>query len=128
MDEGRGPAQTAFKMCIDADMERNMVVASKMEHVNNCEKYEIKRNGSTVSVDSDCVFDRVKVTSRTVMTGDFANSFTVDIDSTTVPPDARQTVAIKRTIKQSGTYIGTDCGDVQPGEAVTSDGKKVLVQ
>lgn len=128
MDEGRGPTQTAFKMCVEADMERNMVMASMIEHKSNCAKYEINRKDGAVHVESDCVFDRVKVTSHTVMTGDFAKNFGVQIESTTVPPDTRQTIAIKRTIKQSGTYVGAECGDLKPGEAVTSDGKKVLVQ
>jgi len=29
---------------------------------------------------------------------------------------------------QNGKYLGGDCGDLKPGEAMAADGTKVLVQ
>lgn len=128
MDEGQGPRTSEITMCIDADMERNTVVASVLEHRQNCARYDIKRGDGEVIVEADCTFNRARVTSTTRMSGDFKSAFAVKIESATIPPDTRMSQPIKRTIEQSGRYLGTDCGDLQPGEAKGTDGRKVLVQ
>jgi hypothetical protein len=37
-------------------------------------------------------------------------------------------VSVKRTITQDGTYLGESCGDLRAGEAMGSDGHKIMVQ
>lgn len=129
MDEGRGPREHLIRMCIEADMERNTVQANIIEHLESCKKYDVKR-GDVTTIDADCKFNGADVTSFTEMRGDFAKSFEVQIKSTTVPPMSTggQTVPIKRTITQIGTYVGEACGDLKPGEAAGSDGKGYMVQ
>lgn len=129
MDEGNGPRTSSLKMCIDAEMERNTVMASIMEHRQTCSRYEIRKDAESIVVDADCGYDRAKVSSVTRMTGDFENSFKVDIATTTTrASEGEQSVPIRRSIVQTGTYLGSDCGDLQPGEAVGGDGRKVMVQ
>jgi hypothetical protein len=62
------------------------------------------------------------------MKGDFQTAFQIKIESTTTPPAQGQSRPVKRTITQTGSYLGADCGELQPGEAVTADGTKMLVQ
>jgi hypothetical protein len=62
------------------------------------------------------------------MTGDFETSLSVNIDSTTSGDHNGQTVAVKRTITQTGKYLGASCGDLAGGEAKGADGSKVMVQ
>lgn len=129
MDEGGGPRDHTLRMCIEADMERNTVQATIIEHLENCEKYDIKR-GDVTTIDAVCKFNGADVRSYTEMRGDFAKTFEVKIMSTTVPPmtTQSQSVAIKRSITQEGTYLNDSCGDLMPGEAAGPDGKKVMVQ
>jgi hypothetical protein len=62
------------------------------------------------------------------MSGDFETAFKVTINSTTSGEQDGQSVTVKRTIVQDGKYLGESCGDLKAGEAMGSDGKKIMVQ
>lgn len=130
MDEGRGPREQSMKLCIDAEMEANTVKASLAEHKQNCEKYEIKRDGGRTVVNMVCTFNGRHVESLTEMEGDFSKSFNIKISSTTADTreSTQQTITVKRIILQDGTYLGESCGELRGGEALAADGTKVMVQ
>jgi hypothetical protein len=128
MDEGFGPREQMLTMCIDADMERNTASASKQEHAKSCSLYEIKKSGDGTVVDAKCQFEGRNVESRTEMSGDFQRAFKILITSTTSGSERGQSIVVKRTITQEGKYLGEDCGGLQAGEAMGSDGHKVMVQ
>jgi hypothetical protein len=128
MDEGLGPKNQTMKICIDADMERTTVQSSNEEHAQQCSSYEVKKEGEATIVDMSCQFASRHVKSRTEMTGDFQSTLNVKIESTTSGDHNGQSVSVKRTITQTGTYLGASCGDLVGGEAVGPDGTKVLVQ
>jgi Protein of unknown function (DUF3617) len=128
MDEGRGPREQVLTMCIDADMERNTAAASKASHEQNCTEYKITKAGETTSVKSQCVFDGRNVESVTDMTGDFETTFKITIESTTSGSERGQSVSVKRSITQDGKYLGESCGDLRAGEAMGTDGDKIMVQ
>jgi hypothetical protein len=128
MDEGFGPREQVITMCIDTEMERTTATASKADHAEKCSKYEVKRAGDTTTVDAHCVFDGRTVESVTRMSGDFQSAFNVTIDSTTSGTERGQSISVKRSITQAGKYLGESCGDLEAGEAMGSDGHKILVQ
>lgn len=130
MDEGAGPRENAMKLCIDATMEATTVRTSLTEHKASCEKYDIVKANDVTTVDMSCKFNNRHVTGKTEMSGDFKSSFKVRIDSTTSDDAANdtRTVTVHRVITQEGTYVGESCGDLSPGQALTADGQKVLVQ
>lgn len=128
MDEGFGPREQVLTMCIDADMERNTAQASDLSHKQNCTKYEVKREGDTTTVDALCVFKGRNVESLTEMRGDFASKFEVVIKSRTWGTEHGQSVSVERTITQNGNYLGASCGELKAGEAMGTDGHKILVQ
>jgi hypothetical protein len=128
MDEGLGPKDQMLTMCIDAEMERTTVFASTEEHTKQCSKYDIKREGENTIVDMTCQFASRQVVSRTEMSGDFKNAFLVKIKSTTSGEHNSQSVSVKRTITQTGKYLGESCGDLVGGEAKGADGSRILVQ
>lgn len=128
MDEGFGPREQALTMCIDAKMERNTAAASDASHKQSCEKYEVRKSGGTTTVDARCMFEGRKVESVTEMSGDFETGFKITILSTTSGTERGQSISVKRTITQTGKYLGTSCGDLQAGEAMGSDGHKIMVQ
>ncbi len=128
MDEGLGPKDQTLKLCIDADMERSTVTASAEEHAKQCSKYDVTRKGDSTVVDMSCQFASRRVVSRTEMSGDFQTTFLVKIESTTSGEQNQQTVSVKRTISQTGKYLGGNCGDLVGGEAMGPDGSRILVQ
>ena len=128
MDEGLGPKDQTMKLCIDADMERNTVSASAEEHAKQCSKYNVTRQGDSTVVDMSCQFASRHVTSRTEMSGDFQTTFLVKIESNTSGEHNKQSVNVKRTITQTGKYLGEGCGDLVGGEAMGADGSRILVQ
>jgi hypothetical protein len=128
MDEGLGPKDQTMKLCIDADMERNTVTASAEEHARQCSKYDVVREGERTIVDMSCQFSSRQVVSHTEMSGDFQTAFQVKIESTTSGEHNQQSVSVKRTITQKGKYLGENCGDLVGGEAMGSDGSRILVQ
>jgi hypothetical protein len=128
MDEGRGPVMQDLTMCIDADMERMTVAASQAEHGKQCSKYEIARKDDKTVVEMSCQFSGRQVVSKTELSGDFQAAFLVKIESTTSGEQKSQSVSVKRTISQIGTYLGTDCGDLAGGEAKAPDGTRVMAQ
>lgn len=129
MDEGRGPITQNLTMCITAEMEKNTASASVSEHQSNCSRYDVKKDGDAIVVDAECAYAVDKVTSHTEMSGDFKTSFSVKVSSTTIttPPEGRP-LTRERKINQTGEHLGEDCGDIKPGEAVTEDGNRVMVQ
>jgi hypothetical protein len=128
MDEGLGPKDQTLTLCVDADMEKSTVNASLHEHEKQCSKYEVKKEGDKTVVDMACQFASRHVMSRTEMSGDFETSLNVKIESTTSGDHNGQTVAVKRTITQTGKYLGASCGDLAGGEAKGADGSRVMVQ
>lgn len=128
MDEGKGPVDRTLKMCVDAEMERNTVLASLIEHKQRCTKYAISKEDDKTVVNMSCRFDNRDVESRTEMSGDFQTSLLVQIESTTSGDHRGQSVAVKRNITQTGRYLGQSCGDLVGGEAMGSDGTRVMVQ
>jgi hypothetical protein len=128
MEEGGQKHEQTLTICIDADMERNTAQASDSEHRKSCSKYEVKKSGDTVIVESTCNMNKRDVESRTEMSGNFQDAFRVKIDTTTSGIQDSQTVSIKRVIEQQGKYLGESCGDLKAGEAMGTDGTKILVQ
>jgi hypothetical protein len=129
MDEGNGPRDQTMKLCIDAQMEKNTVSASIVDHKANCTTYDVKATGGNTTVDSDCLYNGRKVMSTTNMSGDFTSAFEIKIESTTTEPEQKaQSVVIKRTITQVGKYVGDSCGALKSGEAEAADGSRILVQ
>ncbi len=130
MDEGGGPrGEHALQICIDDAMEKSTAEASRREHEASCASYQLKSEGEKTVVESDCTFEMQAIQSRTEMSGDFKTAFTVKIESTTVRSGGGQSVPVKRTITQTGRYVGTACqAGLAPGEAMASDGTKMNVQ
>lgn len=128
MDEGGKKHEQTLTICIDTDMERNTAAASVAEHKSRCSKYDVKQDGSDFVVEATCNMNNRDVESRTEMSGDFQKTFNVKITSTTSGIQDSQSIAIPRVIEQHGTYLGESCGDLKAGEAVGSDGAKLMVQ
>jgi hypothetical protein len=128
MNEGGKQHDQTLTICIDADMERNTAAASASEHKTYCSKYDVKQDGARYVIEANCKMNNRDVESRTEMSGDFQKTFTVKITSTTSGIQDSQSIAIPRVIEQQGTYLGESCGDLKAGEAMGTDGTRLMVQ
>ena len=128
MEEGGKKHEQTLTICIDAEMERNTALASDAEHKKSCSKYEVRKVGDTVIVESNCNMNKRDVESRTEMSGDFQSAFNVKINSTTSGMQDSQSVSVKRVIEQQGKFLGESCGDLKAGEAMGTDGTRLMVQ
>jgi hypothetical protein len=128
MDEAGQKREQTLTICIDADMERNTAAASASEHKTYCSKYDVKQDGARYVIEANCKMNNRDVESRTEMSGDFQKTFTVKITSTTSGIQDSQSIAIPRVIEQQGTYLGESCGDLKAGEAMGTDGTRLMVQ
>lgn len=131
MDEGNGPhPEHAMQLCIDDKMEASTAEASRIEHQNNCSSYKVTAEGGTTVMEADCKFGRQVTQSRTEMSGDFQKTFNIKITSSTMQSGGdNKSTPVKRTITQTGTYVGEKCQDgLMAGEALDAKGNKMLVQ
>ena len=128
MEEGGKKHEQTLTICIEAEMERNTALASDAEHKKSCSKYEVRKVGDTVIVESNCNMNKRDVESRTEMSGDFQSAFNVKINSTTSGMQDSQSVSVKRVIEQQGKFLGESCGDLKAGEAMGTDGTRLMVQ
>jgi hypothetical protein len=62
------------------------------------------------------------------MRGYFQKTFDVKISSTTSGIQDSHSISIKRVIEQQGKFLDESCGDLKAGEAMGTDGTKVMVQ
>lgn len=128
MDEGGKKHEQTLTICIDTAMERNTALASAAEHKTRCSKYDVKQDGENFVIEATCNMNQRDVESRTEMSGDFQKTFNVKITSTTSGVQDSQSIAIPRVIEQHGTYVSESCGDLKAGEAMGTDGTRVMVQ
>ena len=128
MEEGGKKHEQTLTICIEAEMERNTALASDAEHKKSCSKYEVRKVGDTVIVESNCNMNKRDVESPTEMSGDFQSAFNVKINSTTSGMQDSQSVSVKRVIEQQGKFLGESCGDLKAGEAMGTDGTRLMVQ
>jgi hypothetical protein len=128
MEEGGKKHEQTLTICIDGEMERNTAINSAGEHKAQCSKYEVKKDGDKVVINATCKMNGRDVVSLTEMSGDFQNTFDVKISSTTSGIQDSQSISIKRVIEQQGKYLSESCGDLKAGEAMGTDGTKVMVQ
>jgi hypothetical protein len=128
MEEGGKNHEQTLTICIDGEMERNTALNSAGEHKAQCSKYEVKKDGDKVVIDAVCKMNGRDVESLTEMSGDFTNTFDVKISSTTSGIQDSQSISIKRVIEQKGKYLGESCGDLKAGEAMGTDGTRLMVQ
>jgi len=130
-DEGAGPRTQALTMCVGDEMERETVRISNSENRANCPKYEINKASGRTTIDASCDYGDRKVTTRTVLEGDFTTTFRAKVVSSTDgnAPKAQggHPVNVKRTILQEGKYVSESCGELKAGEARTADGRTVTV-
>jgi hypothetical protein len=123
MMAGVPPVKT--QMCIDGTMNREMM-AQTLKNVGQDCKMDLKRQGSTYVMDTDCKVSGMTVKTKSTMTGDFQSSYTVRIEGTMDPGGGKPAMPVSMT--QTAKWKSADCGSLKPGDVVMPGGIKVNVK
>ena len=123
--EGReGGPEIKAEACTDAATERQMMQFALGVAGGTCQRYEVRRAGQEYHVDVDCQMGPMRTVSRSVMSGDFQNAYSIRIDgSVTMPGQPQQ----QTMMVQNARWRGATCsGGLVPGDIQTG-GQKVNI-
>ncbi|MBK7972933.1 MAG: DUF3617 family protein [Deltaproteobacteria bacterium] len=102
-----GGAPTVKKLCFAPEWEKKMLELT----VKSCAKYEVKKEGSSWVVESECDLGGQRYTGKTVSSGDFTS--TVQSESTSTSKDGAKT-----TMKTDAKWVGVCGPNDKPGSIV----------
>lgn len=130
-DAASGMPEMAVHACIDAASDKAMMAAGLSMTKDMCPKMDMKRDGGTIVIESECKVAGMTSTTKTVMTGDFQTSYKVDITGTVngMPAIAGGTkTPEKMAMTQNAKWLSDKCPDgVKAGDMKMPGGITVNV-
>ena len=111
---GAGAGMRTMSQCVDAakdDLARQS--AQQMDKDNQCRQGKISQGGGRITFDSSCDFGGTKMTSHSVITGDFQSSYKMEIKSQFNPPMMGMADS---TTTMEAKYIGACKPGMRPGD------------
>jgi hypothetical protein len=121
MSRATGAPMMTTKLCLDASSDKALMEKAMAMAGGDCQKTSISRNGDTITTDAICKMGPMTIKSRTVISGDFQSSYTIDSVSDTTGGVAA--MPKHSETKQIATWSG-DCGDLKPGDMQMPNGMK----
>ena len=120
---GKGGGMGTITQCVDAakdDMGRQMGQEMSKEH--KCIQTNMQRTPGGLSFDSTCEIGATKSKSKTVITGDFASAYKVQIHASYDPPLAGRA---ESTTTMEARYLGACKAGQRPGDMVMPGGMTI---
>jgi hypothetical protein len=71
------------QVCLDAATDRELMEFGLRMSKDVCTRFDMKRAGGNLVIDSECSFGPVSSTTRTTMSGDFKSTYTIRIEGKT---------------------------------------------
>ena len=71
------------EVCLDAATDRELMEFGLRMSKDVCTRFDMKRAGTNLVIDSECSFGPVSSTTRTTMSGDFQSTYTIRIEGKT---------------------------------------------
>lgn len=114
-----------MKQCLDKATGANLLdmgsdVTKSMKE--SCSKNEFKKTGNGFETLSECTMASSVVTSKGIFQGDFASSYTGEVESTFNPPFFGQS---RSTVRMAGKHLGACGADMKPGDIVMDNGMRM---
>ena len=103
-----------MSQCVDTakdDIARQS--AQQMEKDNKCTQGKISQGGGRISFESTCDFAGTKMTSQTLITGDFQSSYKMEVKSKFNPPMMGMADS---TMTMEGKHMGACKPGMRPGD------------
>ena len=128
MGDGAGganspPAQT-IQQCIDAATDQALRDMGQGMGKDACSKQEMRREGSTLVIDSVCRMGATTATSHAVVTGDFGSSYRMESSSTYKPPMMGKSSG---SFVMEAKWVGPCKAGQKPGDMIMGNGMKMNV-
>src|SRR6516164_8873420 len=124
MPGGAMPPQQ-MKMCIDPATDAEMYKLGMNASQGMCDKPDIHRSGSSVTVNTVCKMGQSQMTSQAVtkFTGDTA--YHTDANTKFDPPRAGRDTSV---VTQDAKWTGPCPADMEPGDVLMGNGMKVNIK
>jgi hypothetical protein len=114
-----------MQMCIDAATDAEMYKFGMSASRGMCDKQEIARSGSTVTVDSTCKLGESRITTHTVIAYDGDTAYRTEAKSKFDPPMMGRS---ESTTTQDAKWVGPCPADMQPGDMLMEKGMKINIK
>ena len=124
MPGGPMPPQQ-MKMCIDTKTDADMQKLGMNASQGMCDKPNIDRNGSTVTISSVCRMGATQATTHVVTNFSGDSAYHSDITTKFDPPVAGHA---QQAMAQDARWSGPCPADMQPGDVVMGNGMKLNVK
>ena len=126
MEGGAMPA-SVMQHCVDAATDRQMQQMGANMRAENCLRQDVRRSGSTITIDSVCRLGDVTTTSQGTVTGSFESGYTMKMTSKREggPPVPGMPAETRMTIEAKWT--GACKSDQKPGDVIMPNGMKMNV-
>ncbi|QCI62835.1 DUF3617 domain-containing protein [Phreatobacter stygius] len=122
-----GMPEMVVKTCVDPASDRQMMQAGMNMLAQNCEKRDMRRDASGIVIDSICQMGPMRITSSTVISGDFQASYSVRSSATVQTPN--QPNPQTTTTVQEARWAGATCTDgMVPGDILMPGGQKMNIR
>lgn len=124
MPGGKMPPQQ-MKMCIDPATDAEMYKLGMNASQGMCDKPDIHRSGSSVTVSTVCKMGQSQLTTQAVtrFTGDTA--YHTDANTKFDPPMAGRDTSV---VTQDAKWTGPCPADMEPGDVMMGNGMKVNIK
>ncbi|MBN8941789.1 MAG: DUF3617 family protein [Rhizobiales bacterium] len=122
-----GAPEMIVKTCVDAASDRQMMQAGMNILQQNCEKRDMRREGGGIVIDAICQMGPMRITSNTVISGDFQATYSVRSNATVQMPG--QASPQTSSTVQEARWAGATCTDgMVPGDIMMPGGQKMNVR
>lgn len=122
-----GMPAMVVQTCTDASTEQRMMRMGLNSMGQMCSRHDISRDGATYVVDAECQMSGMRMTSRSVFSGDFQSGYAVRIESRMTMPGQAQPQTMVMT--QQARWVADSCQNgLTPGDVQLPTGQKVNIR
>jgi hypothetical protein len=119
------------QVCIDAATDRELMEFGLRMSKDVCSRFDMKRAGGNLVIDSECSFGSISSTTRTTMSGDFQSTYVIRIEGKTdglplpnVPKGPQDMLMV-----QTARWTGATCPDgMKPGDFTLPGGMRFNIK
>ena len=122
---GRNAPMPEIRMCIDSTTDAEMFKLSMNVAQGQCSRFESRRDGNVVTIDTVCKINERQMTSRSVIRFSGDSAYHTDIDTKFDPP---MTGRAESVMTQDAKWTGPCPADLQPGDMMMPTGGKMNIK
>ena len=117
------------QVCLDAATDRELMEFGLRMSKDACQRFDMKKAGPNIVIESQCKFGPISSTTRTVMSGDFQLSYSIRIEGTTEGMPGSAKGKQDTLIVQTAKWASATCPNgMKPGDFTLPGGMKFNIQ